>query len=205
MRIVVFGAAGGIGSQLVGQAGRRGHEVVAVVRGPVERAGDWCPDRTVIGDGRDPATVRDAIAGADAVIATIAARRRRGPHQTAAVATAITAAMAELGPCRLLFTSAYPIVARRPRLPMAVLRRIFAGAYADAAEMERIVAAGSLDWTVVRLNRLTDDPAGWRLRVTPDLLDEPEAITRADAAGVLLDLVEEEEFVGLAVNATTRG
>jgi hypothetical protein len=38
----------------------------------------------------------------------------------------------------LVFTSAYPIVAVTPRLLIAVLRRVFAAAYADAGEMERL-------------------------------------------------------------------
>jgi len=66
--------------------------------------------------------------------------------------------MPATGVRRVAMISAYPIVGIRPRLPIAVLRFVFAESYADAAEMEQILAGSDLDWTVLRLNRLTDGP-----------------------------------------------
>jgi putative NADH-flavin reductase len=203
MKLTVFGSSGRTGRHLLIEAARREHEVTAFTRRPETLAEEQANLRIVSGDGRDPIPVAAAVAGADAVIAIIAARSRRGPHQAAAVAETITTAMSELGVRRLLFTSAYPIVGHRPRLPMALLRRFFAAAYADAAEMEGILTAGDLEWTVVRLNRLIDGAATGELIVTPELLAEPGAIARADAAAALLDLIEGERFVGIAVNATS--
>jgi NAD(P)H-binding len=155
----------------------------------------------VAGDGRDPRVVRAAVAGADAVIAVIGPAGRRGPHHTAAVAGVLTEAMAGLGVRRLAITSAYPVVAERPRLAVALLRLVLAAAYADVARMERTVSASGLEWTVVRLTRLTDRPATGRVRTSRGLLDRPSAITRGDAAATLLDVVEDDSTVGTAINA----
>ncbi len=159
------------------------------------------PAAVVTGDGRDPAAVRTAIDGADAVIAIIAAAGRGGPHQAAEVAAVLVDAMADLGVARLVVTSAYPIVARQPRLPMALLRRVLADAYADATRMERTVAGSGLDWTIVRLNRLLDAPARGGTQYSTGQLERPTALTRADAAALLLDIAADPTTARHAINA----
>ena len=98
----------------------------------------------------------------------------------------LTAAMTDLGVSRLVITSAYPLVARTPRLPLAVLRVALAGTYADLAQMERVVSGGGLAWTIVRLNRLVDAPRRGGDRNQPRPAGEGLRVTRADAAAVLL-------------------
>jgi putative NADH-flavin reductase len=154
----------------------------------------------VTGDGRDAGSVRAAISDADAVIAIISAPGRKGPHHAEAVARVLTSIMADTDVRRLAVTSAYPIVADRPRLPIALLRRLFADAYADAARMEAVVSASGLDWTIVRLNRLLDRPARGGIQISRDLLDRPRPLTRADAAAVLLDAVEKSTHTRSAIN-----
>jgi hypothetical protein len=148
--------------------------------------------------------VRRAVTGADAVIAVVSAGGRKGPFQTAEVARVIVDAMSAAGVRRLVTTSAYPIVAERPRILIALLRRVFAASYADHAEMERLVAASGLDWTVARLNRLLDRPAQGGVHVSTGLLDRPRSMTRADAAAALLDLAEADTYAGTAVNVRGR-
>lgn len=110
--------------------------------------------------------------------------------------------MTDLDVRRIVATSAYPIVARRPRLPMALLRRLLSDAYADTARIERILAATELDWTVLRLNRLTDAPARGRVRLSRSQLDKPAGLTRADAANTLLDIVADAAITRVALNAS---
>lgn len=200
MNITVLGSTGRTGRLVVSEGLRRGHRVTAFTRRPHALPASPAPTRVVTGDGRDPAAVRDAISDADAVIAIVAAPSRKGPHHAEAVARVLTAAMAEAGVRRLAITSAYPIVAERPRLTIALLRRLFAASYADAARMEAVVSASNLDWTVVRLSRLLYRPARGGLRVSRDLLDRPRPLTSADAAAVLLDAVESPVHARSAVN-----
>jgi putative NADH-flavin reductase len=201
MNITVIGATGRTGSLVVAEGIGRGHHVTAFTRRPGRISDHHRPATVVIGDGRDPAAVRKAVNGADAVIAIIAAAGRDGPHQAASVAAVLVDAMADLGVARLVVTSAYPIVARQPRLPMAVLRRVFTDAYADATRMERTVAASGLDWTIVRLNRLLDAPARGGTRYSTNQLDRPTALTRADAAAILLDIAADPTTARHAINA----
>jgi len=200
VRITVFGATGRTGRHVLAEGARRGHRITAFTRRPDSLTDTSALAAVVHGDGRDPEAVDRAVAGADAVIAIVSAAGRKGPFQTAEVAKVIIDAMTRAGVRRLVTTSAYPIVGERPRLAMALLRRLFAASYADHAEMERLVAESDLDWTVARLNRLLDRPAQGGVHVTTDLLDRPRSMTRADAAAVLLDLAEADTYARAAVN-----
>ena len=66
--------------------------------------------------------------------------------------------------------------------------------------MERTITASGLDWTIARLNRLTDAPAPRGTRITPDLFTKPTALTRAEAAASLLDITESADHLAAAVN-----
>lgn len=70
MRVLVIGGSGYVGKAVVKNALERGHEVTALLRNP-----DAVPDgpklRKVKGDALDPAAVREAVKGQDAVIDAI--------------------------------------------------------------------------------------------------------------------------------------
>lgn len=204
MKLTVIGSTGRTGRHVVSDATRRGHEVTAFTRRPDALAGVERLAAVVHGDGRDPAVVARAVDGADAVIAIVAAPSRRGPHEAAAVARCVTAAMAGAGVSRLVVTSAYPVVGTRPRLPMTLLRVMLARPYADVRKMEAVVSASGLAWTVVRLNRLTDGAARDDVEVSRDLLDRPAGLTRADAGAFLLDAAESDAWARTAVNLAGR-
>jgi hypothetical protein len=71
-----------------------------------------------------------------------------------------------------------PIIVEEPPLAMAVLRRLLATSYADNVAMERLVAASGLDWTIVRLNRLTNKAASSRVHTSRGLRAKPHGIAR---------------------------
>lgn len=203
MRIVVLGAAGGTGRAVTTEARRRGHRVVAVVRRRAQLGPEETALTVVPGDARDSETLRRALRGGDAVISTLPGGSRTDPHLAETAGRVLVSVMEELGIRRLVVTGAYPMVGERPRLAMWLLRRIFRTAYADVARLEEVLAASTLDWTVVRLNRLIDGSGTGRIEARPDLLDHPASISRADAAVLLVDVAESSEHSRIALNATT--
>jgi putative NADH-flavin reductase len=200
MKLTVFGSTGRTGRHVLAEGLRRGHQITAFTRRADALQSTSTLAAVVEGDARDPDAVREAIADADAVIAIIAARSRNGPHQVADAARVITEAMLDARVRRIVITSAYPIVGDKPRLPMALLKAIFAAPYADNAAMEQLVSTSDLDWTIARLNRLTDKPARGAVRTSRDLLDKPSSITRADAAATLLDITHDAALAKTAIN-----
>ena len=204
MNITVIGAAGRLGQRVVEEASRRGHQVTGLARHPQRIAKPELLSRIAAGDGRDRDTVADAVAGADAVVITVAGGTGKDPHQAADVTRTVTAAMHDLDVHRLVITSAYPIVGTRPRAAMWVLRKVLATVYADLAEAERVAAGSDLDWTIARLNRLTDQPPAGPAHTSTDLLDRARGLSRADAATLLVDLAETRDHARQALNIRGR-
>lgn len=200
MRIVVLGATSRTGRLLVDEASARGHTVVAFTRRPEILEGTAGVSAVVRGDGRDPAMLGDALDGAEAVISLLPGGGRKDPRLATEVARCLVTAMPAAGVRRLVAVSAYPVVADRPRVPIWMLRRLLAVPYADVTRMEDIITASVLDWTVVRLNRLTDKPGVGGAAVSRQLLAHARSLTRADAAAVLLDVVADDLHAGAAVN-----
>ena len=84
MRITVFGATGRTGRYILAEGLRRDHQLTAFTRWPAALVGPSTLAAVAM-DGRDPQTVRKAIDGADAVISTVSAERRKGPNHVAEV------------------------------------------------------------------------------------------------------------------------
>ena len=103
MKIALYGATGNVGSRLLAEALRRGHDVTAVVRDPA-RLSVTDPRLTVVtGDATDPAGVASAVAGHDAVIGSISGRRDHDAGKIAAAARALIEGARKAGVRRVLW------------------------------------------------------------------------------------------------------
>ncbi|MEU2902743.1 NAD(P)H-binding protein [Streptomyces globisporus] len=210
MKITVFGATGGVGQEITGQALEAGHEVTVVVRDP-----DLLPealDRAALhGVVRldDEAAVRAAVAGRDAVLSGLGARGRKANGVAERLTGRIVSAMEAEGTRRLLAVSAVPVgpkAAGDPltdRLSLKLVRAVFADLYADLARMEAVLAAGATDWTAVRPPRLTDGPrTGVYRKVVGGTPRSSRIISRADVAHAMLALIDDpatvKQGVGIA-------
>ena len=204
MKLTVFGATGRTGRHVLAQGLERGLEITAFTRRPALLRAAPAPHAVVEGDGRDPRAVGRAIDGADGVVLIINGGGREDPHLATDVARTVVTAMLGRRVRRLVVTSAYPIVGDRPRLTMTMLRLMLATPFADVAAMEQVVSRSSLDWTIVRLNRLTNGPLTGRVERSRELLAKAKATSRADAAMVLLDAVGDAALTRAAVNVSGR-
>lgn len=68
MRLVLFGATGQIGRDILAQALARGHRVTALVRDPASLGRTRHGVKVIMGDARRQADVARAVAGQDAVV-----------------------------------------------------------------------------------------------------------------------------------------
>ncbi|PVC82977.1 NAD(P)H-binding protein [Streptomyces sp. CS131] len=210
MRITVFGATGGVGQEIVGQALAAGHEVTAVVRdpdrlpGPLEGAG---PHGVVRLD--DEAAVRAAVAGRDAVLSGLGSRGRKANGVAERLTGRIVSAMEAEGARRLLVVSAVPVGPEPADDPLVdrLMRRAIGAAlaelYADLARMEAVLADSATDWTAVRPPRLTDGPrTGVYRKVVGGTPRSSRTVSRADVAHAMLALIDDpaavKQGVGIA-------
>ncbi len=204
MRLLVVGAAGRTGRELVGQALGHGHDVTALVH---DRPLAISHPRLEIahGDARVFDDVAHAAEGHSAVALAVAAGRGGHPdlHETAAAN--VVHAMAITGATRLAVLSASGAFNRtNPRLSLAARTMIataLKGTYDDLEAMERRVMASDLDWAIVRPVGLSDGAATGHYRVTLDGSIPPKTkrISRADVAAVMLKALETDTYRRRAV------
>lgn len=210
MRITVFGATGGIGQEVVGQALAAGHEVTAVVRDP-DRLPEQLDRAAMHAVARldDPAAVRAAVAGRDAVLSGLGSRGRKAAGIAERLTGRIIDAMEAEGTRRLLVVSAVPVgpvPAGEPlvdRLARKAVGAVLAEVYADLARMEAALERSATDWTSVRPPKLTDGPCtGTYRKVVGGAPVSSRAISRADVAHAMLGLIDDpaavKQGVGIA-------
>jgi putative NADH-flavin reductase len=108
--------------------------------------------------------------------------------------------MAKSGARRLICVSAAGAFVRddpaASSLVKMILPRIFARPFADVREMEQVVRASSLDWTLVRPTRLVNAPGTGQWR-EGDEYPPPglTKISRADVAQFIIRALTEGSYV----------
>ncbi len=203
MRLFILGATGGTGRALIDQARTRGHRVTAFVRSP-QKLGAPTDGLTVRrGDPRSVEELSAAIRGHDAVLSALGPP---GPGPTTILgesARSTVAAMQSTGVRRLLVVSAAVLFEDEGVLIALMRRTLLRNVAKDASEMERIVMASDLDWTIARPPRLTNGALTGRYGVEDGRLPRGRPwISRADVAHFLLEELERREhlhrIVGMA-------
>lgn len=206
-KLVVLGATGGTGLEIVRQALDRGHEVTAFVRSP-ERLKPF-QDRITVrqGDLLSRDELEWAIAGQEVVVSAFGPRvpvSKEDAHLLKQFAWALTSAMqrAEVG--RAVVESVAFLFKNSVVPPACLLGRLFfPGIVTDAAAMERIIMGSGLDWTLVRPPQLTDRPYTGTYRIKQGALPAfGFKISRADVADFMLrsvhDRASSRKIIGLS-------
>jgi putative NADH-flavin reductase len=201
MKLLILGATGPTGRQVVSQALGLGHHVTALVRDATRLTITSERLRVITGsvtDDRDALNV--ATRGQDAVISTLGVGNSLNPHGLIARSIpAIFEAMKTTGVARLIFTSAYGVGDTRrdvPFVPNIFMRVLLRDIYADKAAGEEILRRSSLDWTLVYPVTLTNGPKSGHYRTGERLaLSGFPRISRADVADFLLKQLEDKTYV----------
>lgn len=159
MNITIVGASRGTGSAAVIAAISAGHQVVALSRSgsvPAQSPSDRVT--AMAGDARDPAVVRRAVAGSDAVLVTLGMPARDRSGLRAEGTGAVIAAMRAEGVRRLVVQSSLGVRDSAPQLPWFMARVIvpfvLRHAFVDHTAQEEAVEASGLDWTLIRPGHL---------------------------------------------------
>ena len=169
LKLVVLGATGGTGLEIVRQALERGHSVTAFVRSP-ERLSPF-QDRISIkqADLLDSAQLEQVLKGQDVVVSGFGPRvplSKADAHLLEQFAIALTSAMSRARVRRVIVESVAFLFKNSVLPPTYLLGRLFfSRVVADASAMEQVFAASDLDWTMVRPPELTDKPYTGKYRV----------------------------------------
>lgn len=186
MRLAILGATGRTGRLLVQRAIDAGHHV-----------------QTLNGDALDDAQVRRALRGADAVVSCLGPRPGAPVDFCAQSTRVLIEAMQAEGIQRVVSVSGAMCG------PQTELGRFYramthvpalAHALDDRHAQEALLARSTLDWTLVRPPRLTDDAPSPSVRIEPHgpILLRAHC-SRAQLADALLALVQNDNAVGQAL------
>jgi putative NADH-flavin reductase len=202
LKLVILGAAGQTGSQLVEQALAAGHDVTAFVR-PTHLLTIKSPKlRVITGDARNTADLKKAIAGQDAVLDTVSSNNVSGDLMSKS-ADALVQAMKDTGVKRVLLMSAFFLSSdQKP----GFLTGIMKGLMGNKVDGEATLRDSGLDWTTVHPTVLTNGPLTGNQHVVPatQTVGLRNRISRADVAAFMLSRVTDESTFGKQIVITTK-
>lgn len=203
MHLTVFGATGKTGQILVRKALEAGHELKALARTPEKLQIEHERLTVMKGDALDAAAAAEAIRGSDAVISLLGVNPKSPEPAFAAGVANIIAGMRAAGVRRLAMSAGAGV--GDPNDAGGLAGKIIGGlikllarrAYEDGlAAATEIRAATDLDWTMVRLPMLSDEPGGrGSLRIGYLGKGTGPRLSREDLADFMLRELEERRYV----------
>ena len=201
-RLLVIGATGGTGEQIVGQALERGLEVTALARDPAKVRVTHPNLRVSRGDVLDPATLDAAVEGQEAVVSALGHRRLFSPSRVQSDGTRnVLHAMSKHGVHRFVCETSLGLgnsVGRMGLPGTLFFLPVFLAIYFwDKARQEQVIAASDREWVIVRPGILTNGAkrGTYRHGVDAGSYILPGRISRADVADFMLNQVTDDAYL----------
>jgi uncharacterized protein YbjT (DUF2867 family) len=210
MRVLVIGATGGTGRELVQQALAQGHQVTAFVRNPAKLQIEHANLRVAKGDVLEYATVEAAMRGQDAVLSALG--HMPFPYPTKIQSQGMGNILRAMTVCdvpRLICETALGIGNSVGRLGLpyvfSVVPLFLPFYFWDKVRQEDLITGSDRDWVIVRPGVLTNGPARGSYRHGPEAGNYfwPRMSRRADVADFMLKQLREDTYLGLAPGITS--
>lgn len=201
-RVLIVGATGGTGRQLVAQALERGHVVTAFVRNPSALRVEHSRLHVIRGDVLDYPSVEAAMQTQEVVLCALGHKRFFQPTRILSEGTRnILRAMEARGVRRLVCETTLGIgdSAWRMGLPytLFVIPFILPFYFWDKTRQERLIAASRVTWVIVRPGALTDGAKRNSYKHGPRVV-RTVRISRADVADFMLNQMTDNAYVSAA-------
>jgi len=182
MKLIVFGATGGTGLELLAQGRAAGHEMTAFSRR------DFKTDaRVIVGDVFDRAAVASAVAGHDVVLSALGTRPWHHVDICSGGVATILPAMRETGVRRIIAMSSLGVGEPKAGLVTRVFgATLLRRAFRDKLAMERLLEHCDRDWIAVRPGMLTSGRGRGACRAADDGTPPGGVLPRADTAAFML-------------------
>ena len=204
-RVLIVGATGGTGRQLVAQALERGLTVTAFARDPA-RLTIAHPQLTVLrGDVLDGESIAAAMRGQESVLSALGHKRYFPPNRILSDGTRnVLRAMEAHGVRRFISESSLGIGDSAGRLgvyyTLFTIPVVLPFYYWDKARQERIIAASPAEWVIVRPGLLNNGEKRGRYRHGRGIGSflGTVRISRADVADFMLNQLESDAYLRAA-------
>lgn len=206
LRILIIGATGGTGRELVRQALEQGHQVTAFVRKPKKMKIEHSNLRVMKGNVLDYASLEEAMRGQSAVLCALGHKRFFYPSRVLSKGTAnILRAMKTCNVPRLVCESSLGVGNSAGRLGLLytflVVPLILPFIFYDKVRQEKLIEESDTDWVIVRPAVLTNAPARGKYRHGRSVGNYlwTNRIARADVADFMLKQLTDDDYIGSAV------
>jgi putative NADH-flavin reductase len=207
MKILVIGATGPTGKEIVKQAVEQGHAVTALVRNAAKANFD-SPVVLAVGDVLDRGSLTRAVEGQDAVVCSLGSGVT-GPFKEMTMLSEGTCnlilAMQEQNVRRIVCITGIGAGDSKGHGPWyynwLVQPLMLRGVYEDKTRQEEVVRDSGLAWTLVRPGLLTNGASKGltAVRAVTDLVDARAGnISRADVAGFCLRELVDDRYLNQA-------
>ncbi|ADJ29434.1 NAD(P)-dependent oxidoreductase [Nitrosococcus watsonii] len=202
MNVLVFGASGATGREVVKHALERGHSVAAFVRDPGKFEIKHANLALAVGDATEYVSVEHACTGQDAVASALGSGNSLGSHPTLTDGVQnIIRAMDHAEIRRFVYLSMLGVDGSGWQLGLVdrfiVLPLLLRNVVKDHAREEALIKQSTLDWVIVRPPRLTNGPYTGRYRSGEDVRERTllASISRADVADFMVKQFTGDRYV----------
>jgi putative NADH-flavin reductase len=196
MKLLLLGATGHTGREVLDLGLARDHQLTAFVRSPHMITQTKANLHVVCGDPFDLAALAKALAGQDAVISTLGLPPRqalRPSHFMAESTASIVSAMRTAGVSRLCILSA-AVLFPGSGVQYAFFKWLLQHHARDLEALEAVVKASDLEWTIARPPRLVNAPDARYLAARDALPEGAYSATFRGVAAFLLDAAERQAY-----------
>lgn len=200
MKIIVFGASGGVGQSVVRHALSTGHEITAFVRdsGKITLQD---PLLTVVqGDGLEEEAVSKAIKGHDAIVCCVGSRGMGATTLMSDIVRHIISGMNKNGVNRIAYVASSGIHKELKGIMGGISALLLRNVLADHHRAYELLEKSGIEWTIARPMQLTNGELTNNYRES--LTGIPSGgykISRADVAHFLLKALSDDAYINKSV------
>ena len=201
MRILIFGASGATGHELIKQALTSGHLITAFVRDPSKLTIKNKNLEIIQGDVKDYSSVENAIKGHDVVLSALGVSKplKKDPVVIEGVKN-ILQAMEKLNIKRIVYLSFLAVGQGRQDagfLIKHIISRIVHNEIEDHQEKEVLIKASNLEWTIIHPPKLTNGVKRGSYRIGENIKSSSflATLSRADVADFMIKQLNDNRFL----------
>lgn len=196
MKIIVFGATGGVGQHVVKQALEKGIEVTAFVRTPskIDLAHEQL--HIVQGDAFNKEEVAAAIAGHDVVVSCLGSSQgMKKSTELEEMTKNIVAGMQAHNIKRIIYTASAGINNEIPGISGKMVMKMLKNALMDHRNAVDYIEGHELNFTIVRPMGLTNNAfTGTYREAKVGIPEKSKSISRADVAHFIVKALSDKQY-----------
>ena len=202
MKIIVFGATGGVGQNVVKQALEKGVEVTAFVRTPSKIEVVHENLNVIQGDAFNKDEVAAAITGHDVVVSCLGSSQgMKKSNELEEMTKNIVDGMQAHNIKRIIYTASAGINNEIPGISGKMVMKMLKNALIDHRSAVDYIEAHGLNYTIVRPMGLTNnDLTGKYREAKVGVPDKARSISRADVAHFIVKALIDEQYENSSIS-----